>query len=68
MRMIPAPKGTGCVAAMVAKKILNFAGIDNVYLYQLHWSVAGLTDADRPKEIGPKREPRSSWRLSSSER
>merc|ERR1712070_505667 len=28
---IPAPRGTGCVAAMVAKKILNFAGIDVVY-------------------------------------
>ena len=31
VRMIPAPRGTGCVAAMVAKKILNFAGIDDVY-------------------------------------
>jgi len=31
VRMIPAPRGTGCVAAMVAKKILHFAGIDDVY-------------------------------------
>jgi small subunit ribosomal protein S2e len=31
VRMIPAPRGTGCVAAMVAKKILQFAGIDDVY-------------------------------------
>merc|ERR1711988_972809 len=31
VRMIPAPRGTGCVAAIVAKKILNFAGIDDVY-------------------------------------
>ena len=31
VRMVPAPRGTGCVAAMVAKKILHFAGIDDVY-------------------------------------
>jgi small subunit ribosomal protein S2e len=31
VRMIPAPRGTGCVAAIVAKKILSFAGIDDVY-------------------------------------
>jgi small subunit ribosomal protein S2e len=31
VRMIPAPRGTGCVAAQVSKKILQFAGIDDVY-------------------------------------
>jgi small subunit ribosomal protein S2e len=31
VRMIPAPRGTGNVAAIVAKKILSFAGIDDVY-------------------------------------
>jgi len=31
VRIIPAPRGTGCVAAMVMKKILQFAGIDDVY-------------------------------------
>jgi small subunit ribosomal protein S2e len=31
VRMIPAPRGTGCVAAQVAKKILSFAGIDDIY-------------------------------------
>jgi small subunit ribosomal protein S2e len=31
VRLIPAPRGTGCVAAMVAKKILQFAGIDDIY-------------------------------------
>lgn len=31
VRMIPAPRGTGCVAAQVAKKILQFAGVDDVY-------------------------------------
>merc|ERR1711935_959501 len=31
VRMIPAPRGTGLVAAQVAKKILQFAGIDDVY-------------------------------------
>merc|ERR1719231_914562 len=29
--MIPAPRGTGCVAAQVSKKILQFAGVDDVY-------------------------------------
>ena len=31
VRLIPAPRGTGCVAAQVSKKILQFAGIDDVY-------------------------------------
>jgi small subunit ribosomal protein S2e len=31
VRLVPAPRGTGCVAAMVAKKILSFAGVDDVY-------------------------------------
>jgi len=31
VRMIPAPRGTGCVAAQVCKKILQFAGVDDVY-------------------------------------
>lgn len=31
VRMIPAPRGTGCVAAQVSKKILQFAGVDDVY-------------------------------------
>jgi small subunit ribosomal protein S2e len=31
VRMIPAPRGTGNVAAIIAKKILSFAGIDDVY-------------------------------------
>jgi len=31
VRMIPAPRGTGCVAANVSKKILQFAGVDDVY-------------------------------------
>jgi small subunit ribosomal protein S2e len=31
VRMVPAPRGTGCVAAQVAKKILQFAGVDDVY-------------------------------------
>jgi len=31
VRLIPAPRGTGCVAAKVSKKILTFAGIDDVY-------------------------------------
>merc|ERR1712086_680378 len=31
VRMIPAPRGTGLVAAQVAKKILAFAGIDDIY-------------------------------------
>jgi small subunit ribosomal protein S2e len=29
--MIPAPRGTGQVAAIVIKKILQFAGIEDVY-------------------------------------
>lgn len=31
VRMVPAPRGTGCVAAQVSKKILTFAGVDDVY-------------------------------------
>jgi len=31
VRLVPAPRGTGCVAAQVTKKILMFAGIDDVY-------------------------------------
>jgi small subunit ribosomal protein S2e len=31
MRLIPAPRGTGIVAAPVPKKILNFAGYEDVY-------------------------------------
>merc|ERR1711998_590569 len=31
VRMIPAPRGTGRVAALVSKKILDFAGVDDVY-------------------------------------
>merc|ERR1719379_1384441 len=31
VRLVPAPRGTGCVAAQVTKKILQFAGIDDVY-------------------------------------
>jgi len=31
MRLIPAPRGTGIVAAPVPKKILTFAGYDDVY-------------------------------------
>jgi len=31
VRMIPAPRGTGRVSALVSKKILEFAGIDDVY-------------------------------------
>merc|ERR1711907_342667 len=31
VRMIPAPRGTGRVAALVSKKILQFAGVDDVY-------------------------------------
>lgn len=31
VRMIPAPRGTGKVAAQVSKKILAFAGVDDVY-------------------------------------
>merc|ERR1711998_346826 len=31
VRMIPAPRGTGKVAALVSKKILEFAGVDDVY-------------------------------------
>lgn len=31
MRLIPAPKGTGIVAAPVPKKILTFAGYQDVY-------------------------------------
>merc|ERR1719326_73010 len=31
VRMIPAPRGTGKVAALVSKKILQFAGVDDVY-------------------------------------
>jgi ribosomal protein S5 len=29
--MIPAPRGTGCVAAILSKKIINFSGIDDIY-------------------------------------
>ena len=31
MRLIPAPKGAGIVAAMAPKKILQMAGIEDVY-------------------------------------
>jgi small subunit ribosomal protein S2e len=31
VRMIPAPRGTGCVAAILSKKIINFSGIDDIY-------------------------------------
>jgi len=31
VRMIPAPRGTGRVSAQVSKKILDFAGVDDVY-------------------------------------
>ena len=31
VRMIPAPRGTGIVAAKVAKKIITFSGIEDVY-------------------------------------
>jgi len=31
VRMIPAPRGTGIVAAKVAKKIVQFSGIEDVY-------------------------------------
>eukprot|EP00356_Strombidium_inclinatum_P002492 CAMPEP_0170478642 /NCGR_PEP_ID=MMETSP0208-20121228/120_1 /TAXON_ID=197538 /ORGANISM="Strombidium inclinatum, Strain S3" /LENGTH=310 /DNA_ID=CAMNT_0010750935 /DNA_START=41 /DNA_END=974 /DNA_ORIENTATION=- len=31
VRMIPAPRGTGQVAAQVTKKVLQFSGIDDVY-------------------------------------
>jgi len=31
VRMIPAPRGTGRVAALVSKKILEFGGVDDVY-------------------------------------
>jgi small subunit ribosomal protein S2e len=31
MRLVPAPKGTGIVAARVPKKVLQFAGIEDVY-------------------------------------
>jgi len=31
VRMIPAPRGTGRVAALVSKKILEYAGVDDVY-------------------------------------
>merc|ERR1719504_81396 len=31
MRLIPAPKGTGIVAAGVPKKVLEFAGVDDCY-------------------------------------
>merc|ERR1719220_1511018 len=31
MRLIPAPRGTGIVAAPVPKKILNYAGYEDVY-------------------------------------
>jgi small subunit ribosomal protein S2e len=31
MRLLPAPRGTGIVAARVPKKILQFAGIQDVY-------------------------------------
>jgi len=30
-RLIPAPRGTGIVAARVPKKLLNFAGVEDVY-------------------------------------
>jgi len=31
VRMVPAPRGTGRVSAQVSKKILEFAGVDDVY-------------------------------------
>ena len=31
MRLIPAPRGTGIVAAPVPKKLLTMAGIEDVY-------------------------------------
>jgi len=31
MKLIPAPRGTGLVAAPVPKKVLQFAGVDDVY-------------------------------------
>jgi len=31
IRLIPAPRGTGLVAAPASKKILQFAGINDVY-------------------------------------
>ena len=31
VRLIPAPRGTGIVAAPVPKKLLNMAGIEDVY-------------------------------------
>jgi len=31
VRMVPAPRGTGIVAARVPKKVLHFAGIDDVF-------------------------------------
>jgi len=31
VRLVPAPRGTGCVAANVCKKILHYAGIDDCY-------------------------------------
>jgi len=31
MRLVPAPRGTGIVAAKVPKKVLQFAGIEDVY-------------------------------------
>jgi small subunit ribosomal protein S2e len=29
--MIPAPRGTGCVAAILSKKIIQYSGIDDIY-------------------------------------
>ena len=31
VRLIPAPKGTGCVAAPASKQLLKFAGVDDCY-------------------------------------
>lgn len=31
MRLVPAPRGTGIVAARVPKKLMNFAGVDDVF-------------------------------------
>jgi small subunit ribosomal protein S2e len=31
VRLVPAPRGTGLVAARVPKKLLQFAGIEDVY-------------------------------------
>lgn len=31
VRLIPAPKGTGCVAAPASKKLLHFAGVNDCY-------------------------------------